>query len=81
VNFLKIRVSVVRNLDPLGGRLTPVAVPGRDRLGTWANGWVSTAPGYGWEYPAFLIAASVVLALLGDGAYTLRRIAIVPSAS
>ena len=38
-----------------------------------ANGWVFTAPGGGWEYPAFLIAASVALALLGDGAYTIRR--------
>jgi putative oxidoreductase len=40
-----------------------------------ANGWVFTAPGGGWEYPAFLIAVSVVLALLGDGAYALRRTA------
>ncbi|HXG96586.1 MAG TPA: DoxX family protein [Gemmatimonadales bacterium] len=38
-----------------------------------ANGWVFTAPGGGWEYPAFLIAASVALALLGDGAYTVHR--------
>jgi putative oxidoreductase len=40
-----------------------------------ANGWVFTAPGGGWEYPAFLIAASAVQALLGDGAYALRRTA------
>jgi putative oxidoreductase len=46
-----------------------------------ANGWVFTAPGGGWEYPAFLMAASVALALLGDGAYPLRRIASAPSAS
>lgn len=31
------------------------------------NGWVFTAPGGGWEYPAFLVAASVAVALLGDG--------------
>ncbi len=36
-----------------------------------ANGWVFSAKGGGWEYPAFLILASVVLALLGDGAYAL----------
>ena len=36
-----------------------------------ANGWVFSAKGGGWEYPAFLIAASVALALLGDGAYSL----------
>jgi putative oxidoreductase len=36
------------------------------------NGWVFSAEGGGWEYPAFLAAASLVLALLGDGAYALR---------
>lgn len=37
------------------------------------NGWVFTSPGGGWEYPLFLIVASVVLWLLGDGAWALRR--------
>jgi putative oxidoreductase len=37
------------------------------------NGWVFTAPNGGWEYPAFLILASLVVALLGDGAYALGR--------
>jgi putative oxidoreductase len=37
------------------------------------NGWVFTAPNGGWEYPAFLIVASVVQFLLGDGAYALAR--------
>jgi putative oxidoreductase len=37
------------------------------------NGWVFTAPNGGWEYPAFLIAVSVVQFLLGDGAYALAR--------
>lgn len=37
------------------------------------NGWSFAAPGGGWEYPAFLIAASLVLALLGDGAFALGR--------
>jgi putative oxidoreductase len=36
------------------------------------NGWVFSAEGGGWEYPAFLIATSFVVALLGDGAYALR---------
>jgi putative oxidoreductase len=36
------------------------------------NGWVFTAPNGGWEYPAFLIVASVVQFLLGDGAYALK---------
>lgn len=38
-----------------------------------ANGWVFNAPNGGWEYPAFLLAVSVVQFLLGDGAYALSR--------
>jgi putative oxidoreductase len=38
----------------------------------WGNGWMFSAEGGGWEYPMFLAIASVVLALLGDGAYALR---------
>jgi putative oxidoreductase len=37
------------------------------------NGWVHTSNGGGWEYPVFLIAASVALWLLGDGAAALKR--------
>lgn len=37
------------------------------------NGWVFSAEGGGWEYPAFLILASAVHALLGDGACALSR--------
>ncbi|MET0508560.1 MAG: DoxX family protein [Burkholderiaceae bacterium] len=37
------------------------------------NGWVHTSAGGGWEYPVFLIAASVALWLLGDGAHPVRR--------
>ncbi len=37
------------------------------------NGWVHTAPGGGWEYPAFLLLASLALWLAGDGAFSLRR--------
>lgn len=37
------------------------------------NGWVFTAAGGGWEYPAFLVAMSLVLWLAGDGAAALRR--------
>ena len=39
----------------------------------WANGWVHTSPGGGWEYPVFLSIASVALWLMGDGAASLRR--------
>ncbi len=37
------------------------------------NGWVFSAKGGGWEYPLFLIMASVVQAMLGSGAYALSR--------
>jgi putative oxidoreductase len=37
------------------------------------NGWVHTSPGGGWEYPVFLIVASIALWLLGDGAGAIRR--------
>ena len=42
---------------------------------TWAhagNGWVFTSPHGGWEYPAFLTMAGIVVAILGDGALALR---------
>lgn len=38
-----------------------------------SNGWVFTASGGGWEYPAFLVVASLVHALGGDGAFALKR--------
>jgi putative oxidoreductase len=40
---------------------------------TWAhagNGWLFSAPNGGWEYPAFLTLAGVVVAILGDGAHS-----------
>jgi putative oxidoreductase len=37
------------------------------------NGWVFSAAGGGWEYPAFLILASIVHALVGDGVYAASR--------
>ncbi|WP_428609733.1 DoxX family protein [Sedimenticola sp.] len=37
-----------------------------------ANGWVHTSAGGGWEYPVFLIFASIALTLIGDGRYALR---------
>lgn len=37
------------------------------------NGWAFSNPNGGWEYPVFLVAASVVLWLLGDDPWNLRR--------
>ncbi|MFS8037612.1 DoxX family protein [Xanthobacter sp. AM11] len=42
------------------------------------NGWVFSAPGGGWEYPAFLVVASLVVALAGEGAYALKPAALIP---
>jgi len=36
------------------------------------NGWVFSAANGGWEYPVFLMAASIVLALLGNGRYAVQ---------
>lgn len=37
------------------------------------NGWTHTSAGGGWEYPVFLIVASIALWLLGDGAAAIKR--------
>jgi putative oxidoreductase len=37
------------------------------------NGWVHSSAGGGWEYPAFLNAASIALWLIGDGAAVIKR--------
>lgn len=45
---------------------------------TWAhlgNGWLFSAPNGGWEYPAFLAAAAIAQALLGDGRHSLAELA------
>ena len=42
---------------------------------TWAhfgNGWMFAAPKGGWEYPAFLTLAAVVVGLLGEGRYSVN---------
>jgi len=44
---------------------------------TWVhagNGWVFSAANGGWEYPVFLIAASLVQSLLGDGRFSLSSL-------
>ena len=39
-----------------------------------ANGWLFTNANGGWEYPLFLTMATLVQALLGDGAYSLKSV-------
>lgn len=38
------------------------------------NGWLFNAPDGGWEYPVFWMVAMLVLAVLGDGRYSLSRL-------
>ena len=44
------------------------------------NGWVFTATGGGWEYPAYLFVLCVAQALLGDGAAALSPSRPLPTA-
>ena len=39
----------------------------------WKNGWLFTNAGGGWEYPVFLAVATIVQALVGDGAFAVGR--------
>lgn len=43
------------------------------------NGWVFSVPGGGWEYPAFLVVASLVTALAGEGALAVKPAALIPT--
>jgi putative oxidoreductase len=39
----------------------------------FGNGWLFSSANGGWEYPVFLIVLAIVQAMLGDGAYALKR--------
>ena len=38
------------------------------------NGWLFTSAKGGWEYPAFMVASTIVVSLLGDGAFALGNL-------
>jgi putative oxidoreductase len=40
------------------------------------NGWLFNAPNGGWEYPAFLAVAALAHALIGDGAFAAKPVAL-----
>jgi putative oxidoreductase len=57
------------------GRLVSLAMIPVMLGATWVhlgNGWVFSNTGGGWEYPVFLIVASLVHATLGDGKFAVR---------
>lgn len=39
----------------------------------WSNGWMFASANGGWEYPLYLSLLAIVQAMLGDGAYALKR--------
>lgn len=41
-------------------------------FGHLSNGWAFSSPGGGYEYPVFWAIACFALALMGDGAYSMR---------
>lgn len=54
---------------------------------TWvhlSNGWVFSAQGGGWEFPALLVVLAIVVAIQGAGAFAIKRIpvldAMIPNA-
>jgi putative oxidoreductase len=60
------RIAAVLLLPVLLGALT-VHAP---------NGWLFTSANGGWEYPAFLAVAALAQALIGDGAFALKPLAL-----
>ena len=47
---------------------------------TWAhlgNGWVFSNPNGGWEFPAFLVAIAIVVAIQGSGAFALKKLPVI----
>lgn len=78
--YLTIAAEIVGGLALIAGlwtrwvsvALIPVMV-GAGYFGHFASGFVFSNQGGGWEYPAFWTVALVVQALLGSGAFALRR--------
>jgi putative oxidoreductase len=57
------------------GRFVSIALLPVMAVATWVhvpNGMIFSNANGGWEYPVFLIVASVVHALIGDGALALK---------
>ena len=73
VTFAAELVGGVMLLTGVGTRLVALAMVPFLIGATWVhagNGWLFTSPNGGWEYPAFLTLACIVVAILGDGAHS-----------
>jgi putative oxidoreductase len=44
----------------------------------WPVGWVYSNTGGGWEYPLFWLLAQMAFVLAGDGAFAIRKAALLP---
>ena len=58
------------------GRFASAALLPVILIATWthsANGWLHTSEGGGWEYPAFLVFATIAHILIGDGRLAVSR--------
>ncbi len=73
--FLLELVGGVMILIGLYGRYVSAVLMPVMLVAAWThfpNGWLFTNEGGGWEYPVFLVLASVVHVLLGDGRFAIR---------
>ena len=73
VTFAAELVGGVMLLTGVGTRVVALAMVPFLIGATWVhagNGWLFTSPNGGWEYPAFLTLACIVVAILGDGAHS-----------
>ena len=73
--FLTILVGGVAILLGIYGRYVALLLIPILMVITWThypNGWLHINPGGGWEFPVFLIVASLSCGLIGDGAFALK---------
>jgi putative oxidoreductase len=83
VAYLTVFSEVVGGVAILAGLYTRIAallsLP--VLLGSvWAhagNGWLFSAEGGGWEFPALLVALAVAVAIQGGGAFAMRRLPVI----
>ncbi len=73
--FLLELIGGVMILIGLYGRYVSVVLVPVLLVAAWThvpNGWLHINEGGGWEYPIFLVMASIVHILLGDGRFAIR---------
>jgi len=73
--FLFELIGGVMILIGLYGRYVSAALVPIMLVAAWthvSNGWLHTNVGGGWEYPMFLVIASIAHVLIGDGRFAIR---------